>query len=76
LRQVLGLTLLFFELAHRPHTQFNTPADAMDLSLLAYSPDLNPIENLWSIMATQVNMDQCATEDSRFKIQDCKIIVD
>jgi hypothetical protein len=30
----------------------------------AYSPDLNPIENLWSITATQVNMHQCATEES------------
>jgi hypothetical protein len=26
-----------------------------------YSPDLNPIENLWSIIATQVNLHQCET---------------
>jgi hypothetical protein len=31
------------------------------LEFPAYSPDLNPIENLWSIMAREVNKRQCGT---------------
>ena len=39
-----------------------TGVDVIDFP--PYSPDLNPIENLWSIMATQVNIHQCLTEES------------
>jgi len=55
---------------HRAHTSVEPWMAEQELSLMkfpSYSPDLNPIENLWSALKTQVSLDNPTTEKKLIK---------